>query len=379
MTYALQQKIGLYIGLLLLISISSAHAEVRFNEYWMVSEFFERFPEQKQIAREFNLRVQGQAKDSVHNKEAINILVVYPGLQASDYWRRSVAAFEARLKKLSIHYQLDSQFTKPGTELNLQAKLIGKSLEDKPDYLIFTLDAVKHKKLIERVLSDGTTKVILQNITTPLKAFGARQPFLYVGFDHSVGTQLLIKQYKKLFPEGGNYAILFGTQGYVSKLRGGVFEAAMNRAQGFHLKDSYYVNFDRSMAAEATLELLKQFPDDSTESLDFIYAASTDIALGALDTLKAQNREQDIIVNGWGGGSAELESIRNNELDFTVMRMNDDNGVAMAEAIALDLQGNKAQVPTVYSGSFRLVDQSIDDDQLQRFESRAFRYSDVKR
>ena len=43
------------------------------------------------------------------------------------------------------------------------------------------------------------------------------------------------------------------------------------------------------------------------------------------------------LINGWGGGSAELEAIERGDLDVTVMRMNDDTGIAMAEAIKWDL------------------------------------------
>jgi len=367
----------LFFCLCLAFVVSSrASAQVKFHDYWMVEEYLNAFPEQQAITEEFNLRVQGQAKPLAIQADPISILMVYPGLQASDYWRRSVSAFKHRLDQLGIPYQLTSHFTKPGTDLNLQSELIGKTLKQKPNYLVFTLDAMKHQKLIGHVMSQGHTKVILQNITTPLKAFQSQQPFLYAGFDHSIGTQLLIQEYQRHFPEGGNYAILFGTQGYVSKIRGGVFESAMSPKLDFYLQDSYYVSFDRQLAADATIELIANHTtDDGKFKLDFIYAASTDIALGALDTLKKYGLKEQVTVNGWGGGSAELDSIRQDELDFTVMRMNDDNGVAMAEAIALDQQGKPEQVPTIYSGSFRLVTQQTDDDQLKRFETRAFRYS----
>ncbi|GAA3925257.1 autoinducer 2-binding periplasmic protein LuxP [Litoribacillus peritrichatus] len=341
----------------------------------MIDEYHEQYPEQRAISEAFNLRVQSQVEPIPTHPDAIKIMVVYPGLQVSDYWRRSVAALTKRLDLIGINYVLDSQFTKPGTDLNLQSKLIGNAFHDTPDYLIFTLDAIKHKKLIERVMSQGKTKIILQNITTPLKSFGNNQPFLYVGFDHATGTQLLVKEYQSRFPSGANYAILFGTQGYVSKIRGGVFESQMNATVNYQLRDSYYVNFNRNMAKEATLQLIQNHLENDEFKLDFIYAASTDIALGAIDALQQHDLKEQVIVNGWGGGSNELASIKNKVLDFTVMRMNDDNGVAMAEAIALDLSGRASQVPTIYSGSFRLIQQGIDPEQLQRFEKRAFRYS----
>lgn len=378
--FHIQTLLSILTSCFTLLVSPSALADLYLKEYWMVDEFFEAHPEQKTRSKAFNLRVQSQPTQLINNPKSVRVLVICPGLQTSDYWRRSITAFEHRLQQLGVQYQLDVHFTKPGKDLNLQAKLLTQSLGDDTDYLVFTLDAIKHQKLIEQVMHQTQTKIILQNITTPLRAFG-KQPFLYVGFDHAIGTQLLVQEYQSRFPEGANYSILFGTQGYVSKIRGGLFESQMRQAsihnKGFHLKDSYYVDFDRAKAKAATLQLIKDHSRDDKTELDFIYATSTDIALGALDALTQLGLEQRIQINGWGGGSSELSSLRNQGLDFTVMRMNDDNGVAMAEAIGLDLLGKSNHVPTIYSGSFRLVSQSTKPKQLKRFESRAFRYSDL--
>jgi len=78
-------------------------------------------------------------------------------------------------------------------------------------------------------------------------------------------------------------------------------------------------------------------------------------------------------LNGWGGGAVELEAIRNGLLDVTVMRMNDDTGVAMAEAIGQDML--LLPVPTVYSGEFALVDGNTSEADLEALKAKAFRYS----
>ncbi len=92
------------------------------------------------------------------------------------------------------------------------------------------------------------------------------------------------------------------------------------------------------------------------KDIKFIYACSTDIALGVIEVLKQRNLLGKIEVNGWGGGgNSELEAIEKGELDITVMRMNDDNGVAMAEAIKLDLENKSSLVPTIYSGDFAVL------------------------
>lgn len=50
------------------------------------------------------------------------------------------------------------------------------ALKNKSDYLIFTLDTTRHRKFIEHVLHSSETKLILQNITTPVKDWQGKQP-----------------------------------------------------------------------------------------------------------------------------------------------------------------------------------------------------------
>lgn len=93
----------------------------------------------------------------------------------------------------------------------------------------------------------------------------------------------------------------------------------------------------------ATLNIATQYPD-----IKFIYACSTDIALGAVEALQEKDMLQQIMVNGWGGGTPEIKAIENGELDVTVMRINDDNGVAMADAVILDMLGKKLLSPLYF-------------------------------
>lgn len=132
----------------------------------------------------------------------------------------------------------------------------------------------------------------------------------------------------------------------------------------------YYTDVNKEKAKLATLDLLSR---DS--NLKFIYACSTDIAFGVIEALKEKNLLGQIKVNGWGGGSNELTAIENNLLDITVMRMSDDSGVAMAEAIKLDITNQAYKVPTIYSGEFAIVEKGIEQAELEKLKNRAFRYT----
>lgn len=335
-------------------------------------EFYLAHPAQRAVDEAFARRVTQPAVAMTYAMERpVRILVVYPGLQVSDYWRRSIASFERRLTELGVDYRIDAQWTRPADGIQAQAAAIGEAMADPPDFLVFTLDAERHRGMIQRIAAGDDTKIILQNITTPLRVSDAFQPFLYVGFDHATGARLLARRYLELFPNGAQYAIFHGTRGLVSEQRGQPFLQAMNAAGNMTLVGSYYVDFDRVRANDAALNLLDLTPD-----VDFIYASSTDIAHGIVDALRERGQLDRVMVNGWGGGASELAAVVNGELAFTAMRMNDDNGVAMAEAIALSLSGTPAeQLPQIYSGEFRLVDSAMTAKELSALSAYAFRYS----
>ena len=301
--------------------------------------------------------------------KAILIYMIYPGSQISDYWRRSKISFEKRLKELNIKYKLVDYFF--DNKNNNENKFLFNALQDSTDYIIFTLDAKKHIKFIETILSKEKPKLLLQNITKPIKGL-SKQPMLYDGFDHNIGSVILAKEYLKRVGKQGKYGILYGTVGYVSSERGDSFKNYMKKNSDLRLVDSYYTGFNKEKAKETTIDLLNNHND-----ISFIYACSTDIALGAVEVLEERGLVGKVLVNGWGGGSAELKSIQEHKLNFTVMRINDDNGVAMAEAIKLDISNNAKKIPKVYSGDFKLITQKTNKEELLKVKQKAFRYSGI--
>ncbi|EAQ63453.1 luxP protein [Marinomonas sp. MED121] len=348
-------------------SIASEH------EFWLVDEFLAQHPEQEGISQAFADIVRQPATPlHIPPLKPVKIAVVYPANQISDYWVRSIKSFEARLKELNIPYEIESFLTQSthNESLRDQAKEILTAVNSEADYLILTLYKKQHKAIIERLISNQKTKVILQNITTPIKAWGNLQPFMYVGFDHVKGTQLIADWYIKQEIRHKRYGLLHFPKGYISQVRGDSFIEYTNAHSELNLVSSYYTNSTRQNAYQNAINMLNE-----NRHLGFIYASSTDIALGVSDAIAEQKRQNKVLVNGWGGGSAELDAIAQGKLDVTVMRMNNDNGVAMAEAIKLDLTGNKTQVPVIYSGDYELVTKDLSPAKLLRLKQHAFRYS----
>lgn len=151
-----------------------AQATVSIPGFWSYDEYLKVFPEQKTLTA--NLKEIVREKPiplTMPVKTPVKISVVYPGEQISDYWRRNITAFERRMKELNIPYSINSVFTKPNGDMREQSASLYKALKDKSDYLIFTLDTTRHRKFVQHVLNNPDTKLILQNITTPVKEWEA--------------------------------------------------------------------------------------------------------------------------------------------------------------------------------------------------------------
>ncbi|MCA1981223.1 MAG: hypothetical protein LDL10_06770, partial [Calditerrivibrio sp.] len=153
--------------------------------------------------------------------------------------------------------------------------------------------------------------------------------------------------------------------GYVSKMRGDSF---INLVSNKHILVASHITDGKKDKAKQFVSTFKKISE-----VAYIYSCSTDVSIGAYEALSQLGLKNKIAINGWGGGEKELEMILNKQLDVTVMRMNDDNGVAMAEAIKLDIIGE--EVPTIFSGKLVLVEKDMKESQIQKLKERAFRYS----
>lgn len=352
------------------ICFGNSVAKAQGLPFFTVSEYTSHHPAQARLAASFNDLVSSPAhRISLDKNKEVRIAVIYPGKQVSDYWRRSVDSFKMRMAENGIAFIVDEYYSTPGDEQEVQERQIRQALKNDPDYLVFTLDVFRHKRIVANIVRNGRPKVILQNITTPLRDWEGRQPFMYVGFDHTIGARLLADFYIDKAGGTGTYGMLYFTHGYVSTMRGGIFNTYVSQNSQLREIDAAFTNGKEDVAEKAAARMIKH------KGIKFLYACATDTALGAVRAIKAAGLSGKVLINGWGGGSAELDAILAGDLDVTVMRMNDDNGVAMAEGIRLDMEGKGDSVPQIYSGEMVLVEKGISRADLQALEKKAFRYS----
>ncbi|WP_019935698.1 substrate-binding domain-containing protein [Oceanimonas smirnovii] len=363
-------RLSLFTSLLFVLTVSG-YVKAESKEYWTYQEYMNAFPEQQQREQTFAERVrQPVTEKSSKIATPLNIAMLTPDVQASDYWWRNRISMARRLQEMGIPFSLTSYSFQPATTMRQQEQLLADALKSNPDYLIFTLNALRHRVLVEKILARGHPKLILMNITTPLKHWQHNQPFFYVGFDHREGTRQLKEAIKKMLGSEANYLMLYGTRGYISEVRGDEFIRLTATNPGYQLRNAFYTDVKPDIARQAVLQALNDDKD-----INLIYACTTDIALGAADAVKQLGLQNRVILNGWGGGIAELDAIAKGDLDITVMRMNDDNGIAMAEAIRLDQENKPEQIPLIYSGDFAIVDRHTPAAEMEQLKAHAFRYS----
>ena len=132
----------------------------------------------------------------------------------------------------------------------------------------------------------------------------------------------------------GTYAMNRGVPGIVDDQRSGGFADCLAENSNWKLAYEHYGNYQREGGTTGTQQIISAYPE-----VTLIHNANTAMAMGALSAVQAMDAQDKVMVTGWGGTGEELEALLLGELRATPMRMSDDIGVSMAEAIRLDLEG----------------------------------------
>ncbi|WP_319764183.1 substrate-binding domain-containing protein [Maridesulfovibrio sp.] len=363
-------KVAALLPLIAIFSLLLFAHTTKAERYYAYEEYIKAYPEEKIRDNLFKRIVEGNTPRQFDKAFTPKIAIVYPGGQVSDYWRRSILSFRNRLQHYGVAPTILKFAIKPSDPMGKQTSAFREAIQTSPDYLIFTLNVMRHQRLVESVIMSGHPKIILQNITTPLKDWEDKQPFMYVGFDHAGGSKMLAEYYNRKTGGKGKYAVLLPGTEYLNEERGRSFISYMDTHTSLKLVSLFQTGINKEKARRAARDIARKYPD-----IKFIYACSTDIALGAVAGLREAGMLGKIMINGWGGGSPEIEAIQKGELDVTLMRINDDSGVAMADAVILDLLGKKSQIPLVFSGRFEILEKGVSQERLQQLQNTSFRYS----
>lgn len=303
----------------------------------------------------------------------VQIALIYPSADTSDFWARNYLALTKRLDELGIAYET-TEFASRQIEHSLQSTYANQVAQDADlyDYVIFgPSELAIQADNIDKLAGNDGFKTYVWAFHTPLKYLD-NQPDVWFDFSSAAGALVMCDYMIGRLGEGVTMAMNRGIPGITDNQRSGDFKDCVEEKAGWTTVYEHYGEYQREGGFEGTSLIMQAYPEAAV-----IHNANTAMAMGSVEAQVAIGKEKDIFSTGWGGTGLELEAIRRGELDATPMRMGDDVGAATAEAIKADLEGRGDELPFVFLGRITVAHDQMSLEEIDALEEEAFRFSGV--
>lgn len=319
-------------------------------------------------------KVVGAPAVSVANppEEPVKIAVIYPSQDVSDFWLRSYLAMEARFKEMGMPFEATQFATNMGDNLLMSTYSEQVARADDFEYVIFGPSELQTQQEDIKLIMDSGKKVIVLNHDTPLQDWGDNQPMMYSTFSHLFGALNICNWVIENLGTEGTYAMNRGVPGSVDDQRSGGFQKCLEEKSDWKMAYEHFGLFQREGGFNGAQLILSGYPE-----VTYIHNANTAMAMGAISAIQAAGAQDRVKTSAWGGTGDEIEALRKGELMATPMRMSDDVGVALAEAIRADIEGRKDDIPLVFLGRITIVASDSGPEIVDEFEKEAFRYTGI--
>ncbi|KIC46713.1 ribose ABC transporter substrate-binding protein [Ruegeria sp. ANG-S4] len=305
--------------------------------------------------------------------DPIQIALIYPSADTSDFWARNYLALTKRLEELGIAYET-TEFASRQIEHSLQSTYANQVEQDADlyDYVIFGPSelAIQADNIDKLSGNDGFSTYVWA-FHTPMKDL-KNQPDAWFDFSSAAGALTMCDYMLGRLGNDVTMAMNRGIPGITDNQRSGDFKACVEEKGNWTTAYEHYGEYQREGGFEGTSLIMQAYPEAT-----IIHNANTAMAMGSVEAQVSQGKEKDIFSTGWGGTGLELEAIRRGELDATPMRMGDDVGAATAEAIRADLEGRADELPLVFLGRITVAHDQMSAEEIDALEQEAFRFSGV--
>ncbi|AXI46878.1 ribose ABC transporter substrate-binding protein [Sulfitobacter sp. SK012] len=303
----------------------------------------------------------------------VQIALIYPSADTSDFWARNYLAMTKRLEQLGIAYET-TEFASRQVEHSLQATYANQVEQDADlyDYVIFgPSELAIQGDNIEKLSGNDGFSTYVWAFHTPLK-YLATQPAAWFDFSSAAGALTMCDYMLGRLGNDVTMAMNRGIPGITDNQRSGDFKECVMEKGNWSVAYEHYGEYQTEGGYEGTSLILQAYPEAKV-----IHNANTAMAMGSVEAQVAAEKTKDIFSTGWGGTGLELDAIRRGDLDATPMRMGDDVGAATAEAIKADLENRGDELPLVFLGRITVAHDQMSADELNALETEAFRFSGV--
>ncbi|WP_152047007.1 substrate-binding domain-containing protein [Aureimonas psammosilenae] len=298
-----------------------------------------------------NARVQASELNGMFGKVARTerpVRAVYVAPSTEDpVQRRMIGALKARGAELGLTVDVVAPADPSSDAARLE---VAKSaLAGAPDVLLVSPVSVAD---LQPVLEEARTKNL------PTIAIGARSPAarLSVDADQARLGAMSAEFLHELYPLGATVGRLQGpstSAPYADRAKG--FSEELVRYPSLVLADSIEPGAGRDKAREAVQRLVTAYPN-----IQGIYAENDEMALGAVDALKASGRISDVSVVGTGGEPAAMAGVKARSIKGTAARFPEKEGALAVEA-ALRLLQCQPIPPWIVSPQAMITAKNIED------------------
>ena len=303
----------------------------------------------------------------------VQIALIYPSADTSDFWARNYLAMTKRLEQLGITYET-TEFASRQIEHSLQSTYASQVEQDADlyDYVIFGPSelAIQADNIDKLAGNDGFSTYVWA-FHTPLKDL-SNQPDVWFDFSSAAGALTMCDYMLGRLGNDVTMAMNRGIPGITDNQRSGDFKACVEEKGNWTTVYEHYGEYQSEGGFEGTSLIMQAYPEAT-----IIHNANTAMAMGSVEAQVAMGKEKELFSTGWGGTGLELEAIRRGELDATPMRMGDDVGAATAEAIKADLEGRAEDLPLVFLGRITVAHDQMSAEEIDALEKEAFRFSGV--
>ncbi len=310
---------------------------------------------------------------SVAQDKPLQIALIYPSADTSDFWARNYLALTKRLDEIGIEYET-REFASRQIEHSLQATYASQVDQDADiyDFVIFgPSELATQADNIDKLAGNPDLKTFVWAFHTPLK-YLENQPDAWFDFSSAYGAIKICDYMVERLGSDVTYALNRGIPGITDNQRSGDFMDCVAEKGNWNPVYEHYGEYQREGGFEGTQLILQAYPEATV-----IHNANTAMSMGSVEAQIAVGKEKEIFSTGWGGTGLELDAIRRGELDATPMRMGDDVGAATAEAIKAHLEGREADLPLVFLGRITVAHDEMSAEELDNLQKEAFRFSGV--
>lgn len=198
-----------------------------------------------------------------------------------------------------------------GGDIIRQLDQIDRYIAQKVDAIIVV--AVDYKGVVSGI--ERANKANIPVIALNIKA--ASGTFTYVGSQSVDAGRLQAEFMRTHLPPGARILYLQGTPGlpHTKERRQSFMDHLLGKRLDVRVLSVMAANYDRAEGRKVTEEWLRRLP-----KFDAIVAANDEMALGAIQALKAAGRLEGVLVAGIDGTADALLAIRNGEMSQSVFQ-----------------------------------------------------------